>query len=632
MSAIGSTARQPAGRSRLSALTLTALGVVFGDIGTSPLYTIKQCFSEFTGLKPVPEDVLGILSLITWVLIIVVAFKYVMVVMRADNRGEGGVLALMALVVRRSGISDNRRTLYLMLGMAGAALFYGDCLLTPAISVLSAIEGLDVATPAFEPLVVPLSLGVLIALFAAQRFGTGGVGRLFGPITLAWFVAILVLGAAEVASRPDVLAALSPAEAVSFATRHRVVAFVALGAVTLAVTGAEALYADMGHFGPKPIRTAWLAIVLPSLLANYYGQGALLLHNEAALQNPFFLLAPSWALYPMVMLATAATVIASQATISGAFSMAQQAALLGLSPRVRIQHTSASEFGQIYVPAVNWLQLLGVVVLVLAFKSSTDLAAAYGIAVTGTMLVTTLLVFAMALRVWKWGWPISLLVLGGFAVVDATLMSANMVKFVQGGWVPLALAVAIFTAMWTWMKGRAAVAAREQEGSLPIETLLKSITPGRVHRPQGTAVYLTAFGGNAPNSLLHNLKHNEVLHEQVVLLTVEVPDEPYVPPNARALVNHLGKGVHHVVLRYGFMEQPDVPRDLAQLAERGIPVDPMRTSYFVGRNSFVAATRPLLPRWQEKLFIGLARVASSAVEFFGLPANRVVELGSRIEI
>jgi KUP system potassium uptake protein len=421
-------------------------------------------------------------------------------------------------------------------------------------------------------------------------------------------------------------------QAVDFAARHGFVAFVALGAVTLAVTGAEALYADMGHFGAKPIRFAWLVVVLPALLANYYGQGALLLSDPAALENPFFRLAPSWMLYPLVALATAAAVIASQATISGAYSMAQQAALLGLSPRIRIQHTSESEFGQIYVPAINWMQLAGVVALVLAFKSSTNLAAAYGIAVTGTMLVTTLLVFVLAIRAWKWSWPLALVVLGGFLAVDATLLSANMVKFAQGGWVPLALALLIFTAMWTWYKGRLAVAARENEGALPMEALLRSINPSRVHRPQGTAVYLTAFSGNAPNCLLHNLKHNEVLHEQVVLLTVEVPDEPYVPPNARARVSHLGKGVHHVLLRYGFMEQPDVPRDLLALADRGVPVDPMRTSYFVGRNSFVAAERPLLPRWQEKLFLTLARVASSAGDFFGLPANRVVELGSRIEI
>ena len=631
MSGNESTVR-PLGRSRTATLTVAALGVVFGDIGTSPLYTVKECFSEFTGLKPVHEDVLGILSLITWALIIIVTAKYVLVVMRADNRGEGGVLALMALVSRRAEISPRRRNLYLMLGMAGAALFYGDCLLTPAISVLSAIEGLNVATPAFEPLVVPIALGVLVGLFAVQRVGTAGVGRWFGPITFVWFIAIMILGLKQIVEMPQVLAAFSPLHAIEFLLRHGFVAFVALGAVTLAVTGAEALYADMGHFGRRPIRLAWLGLVLPSLLANYYGQGALLLADPKALENPFFLLAPSWALYPMVGLATAATVIASQATISGAFSMAQQASLLGLSPRVRVTHTSASEHGQIYVPAINWMQLIGVVLLVLGFKSATNLAAAYGIAVTGTMLVTTLLVFVLAVRAWKWSWPLSIAVLGGFMVIDATLMSANMVKFVQGGWVPLALAIVIFTAMWTWMKGRNAVAAREMEGSLPMTTLLSSINPSRVHRPQGTAVYLTAFSGNAPNCLLHNLKHNEVLHEQVVLLTVQVPDEPYVPPNSRAQVTHLGKGVHHVVLRYGFMEQPDVPRDLLPLADRGVPVDPMRTSYFVGRNSFVEAARPILPRWQEKLFLVLARVASNAGDFFRLPANRVVELGSRIEI
>ena len=619
-------------RKRLAGLTLAALGVVFGDIGTSPLYTMKECFSAYTGLKPTHEDVLGILSLITWTLIIVVSLKYVVVVMRADNRGEGGVLALMALIARRAGLSASRRTFYVMLGMAGAALFYGDSLLTPAVTVLSSIEGLNVATRAFEPLVVPIALGVLIALFSVQRFGTGSVGRLFGPVTLLWFFVLLVLGLIQIVQTPQVLAALLPLYAVDFAVRHEFIAFVALGAVTLAVTGAEALYTDMGHFGRKPIRYAWFGVVLPALLANYYGQGGLLLTDPSALDNPFFKLAPQWALYPMVVLATVAAVIASQATISGAYSMAQQAALLGLIPRVRIQHTSASEFGQIYVPAINWIQMFGVAVLVVTFQSSSNLAAAYGIAVTGTMLVDSILVSALALRVWKWGWPATVLVLGGFMAFDLTLMSANMLKFLEGGWVPLALALAIFTAMWTWMKGRTAVAAREQESSLSMETLLSSINPSRVHRPQGTAVYLTAFSGNAPNCLLHNLKHNEVLHEQVVLLTVEVPDEPYVPPNARAQVAHLGKGVHHVVLRYGFMEQPDVPRDLLPLAERGVPVDPMRTSYFVGRNSFVAASRPLLPRWQEKLFLVLARFASSAGDFFRLPANRVVELGSRIEI
>jgi KUP system potassium uptake protein len=621
-----------ADRKRTASLTLAALGVVFGDIGTSPLYTVKECFSEFTGLKPVPEDIFGILSLITWALIVIVTLKYVTVVMRADNRGEGGVLALMALVSRRADLSPGRRRLYIMLGVLGAALFYGDCLMTPAISVLSAVEGLKVAAPELEPLVMPIALGVIVALFSIQYFGTAGVGRLFGPVTGVWFAVLLVLGLAELVKAPHVLQALSPLHAIDFCLRHRVVAFVALGGVTLAVTGAEALYADMGHFGARPIRFAWLGLVLPALLVNYYGQGALLLNDPTALENPFFRLAPGWMLYPLVVLATAATVIAAQATISGAFSMAQQAALLGLSPRVKIEHTSASAFGQIYVPAVNWLQLAGVVTLVLAFKSSTNLAAAYGIAVTGTMLVTTVLVSVLVLRDWRWRWALAVPVLGLFLTVDSLLVAANMVKFMLGGWVPLLLASVIFVAMWTWYQGRIAVAQREQEGALPMETLLASITPARVHRPQGTAVYLTAFSGNAPNCLLHNLKHNEVLHEQVVLLTVLVPDEPYVPPNARASIRHLGKGVHHVELRYGFMEQPDVPRDLLPLAERGVPVDPLRTSYFVGRNSFVAGAKPLLPRWQQRLFLMLSRFAASAGDFFQLPTNRVVELGSRIEI
>ena len=623
---------QPASSKRTAALTLAALGVVFGDIGTSPLYTIKECFSEFTGVEPTHDNVLGMLSLITWALIIVVTVKYVLVVMRADNRGEGGVLALMALASRQAGIAERRRRFYLMVGLAGAALFYGDCLLTPAISVLSAVEGLKVATPALEPFVIPIALGVLVALFAVQRFGTAGVGRWFGPVTLLWFVVLLVLGLLHIVEKPQVLQALLPLHAFSFGLRHGAVTLLALGAVTLAVTGAEALYADMGHFGREPIRRAWLWLVLPSLLANYYGQGALLLIDGTALENPFFRMAPGWALYPMVALATIATVIASQATISGAYSMAQQAALLGLSPRVRIQHTSASEFGQIYIPAVNWLLLAGVVALVLSFKSSSNLAAAYGIAVTGTMLVTTILVLALAVRGWNWSWRLVVPVFALFLLVDITLFSANMLKFIDGGWVPLVIAAAIFTAMWTWLQGRQAVAARERAESLPIESLLGSIAPGRVHRPQGTAVYLTAFSGNAPTCLLHNLKHNEVLHEHVVLLTIEVPDEPYVAPDQRANIVHLGKGIHRVVLRYGFMEQPDVPRELARIADKGIPFDPMRTSYFVGRNSFVGAARPLLPRWQQKLFLALARFAASAGDFFQLPTNRVVELGSRIEI
>ncbi len=619
-------------KGRTAALTLAALGVVYGDIGTSPLYTVKECFGEFVGLKPTPENVLGILSLITWVLIIVTTLKYVVFLMRADNRGEGGVLALAALIAGRGGLSAGARRWALMLGMLGAALFFGDCLLTPAISVLSAVEGLTVATPAFGRLVLPIALGVIIGLFAAQRFGTGAVGRWFGPITAIWFVALFVLGAVEIAQEPAILRALSPTYAIGFALHHEWIAFVALGAVTLAVTGAEALYADMGHFGRKPIRIAWLGLVLPSLLVNYFGQGALLLRDVAALENPFFRLAPDWALYPMVALATAATVIASQATISGAFSMARQASLLGLLPRLGIQHTSAAESGQIYVPAINWLQLFGVVVLVAEFKTSSNLAAAYGIAVTGTMLVTTLLALVLARRVWNWSWAASFAAIGLFLLVDSALVGSNMLKLAHGGWVPLALATGIFVIMWTWLRGRTVVGTIERDSALPVEQFIRRIEPGRLHRPQGTAVYLTALHDGVPNSLLHNLKHNESLHEHVVLLTIEVPDIPYVAEPERAEVTHLGKGLHRIVLRYGFMESPDVPRDLAPLATKGVPLEEMRTSYFVGRNSLVAALRSPMPRWQEKLFLGLSRIASSAGDFFRLPPNRVVELGSRIEV
>jgi KUP system potassium uptake protein len=619
-------------RHRTSGLTLAALGVVFGDIGTNPLFTMKVCFSDFTGLKATTDNVLGILSLITWVLIVVVTLKYVMVVMRADNHGEGGILALMSLVARRGEPGAQRRNLYLFLGMAGAALFYGDCLITPAMSVLSAFEGLDVATPAFGPWIIPLSLVVIVALFAAQRFGTGGVGRLFGPVMMIWFAVLFVLGAPQIVRQPQVLWALSPYYAVKFMLDQQFIAFVAVGAVTLAITGAEALYADMGHFGREPIRLAWLSLVLPALLVNYFGQGALLLSDATAAANPFFRMAPPWTIYPLVALATAATVIASQATISGAFSMAQQAALLGLSPRVRIQHTSASAFGQIYVPSINWVQLGGVVVLVLSFKTSSNLAAAYGTAVTATMLVTTMLVYVLAHRTWKWSWPLSIAVLGSLAAVDFLLVSSNMLKFVEGGWVPVGIGAIVFTSMWTWHKGRAAVAAHETEGALSVEGLLEAINPAHIHRPQQTAVYLTAHPDVAPSCLMHNLRNNEVLHDPTVLLTIEVPQEPYVPPNSRASIRHLGKGIHHVVLRYGFMETPDVPRDLATLSDRGVPFDPMRTTFFIGRSKFVKAKRPLLPRWQEQLFLALARFASNAGDFFGLPDNRVVELGSRIEV
>ena len=623
---------RPAGRRRAAGLALAALGVVFGDIGTSPLYTVQTCFSDFTGLNPSPENVLGMLSLITWALMIVVTLKYVVVVMRADNHGEGGVLSLMALDSREPGISNRRRRVYVFLGIAGAALFYGDCLLTPAISVLSAVEGLNVATPAFEPLVLPIALGVLIALFAVQRFGTGGIGNLFGPVMLAWFTILFLLGIRQVTGHPEVLAALSPYHAYEFALRHKWGAFVSLGAVTLALTGAEALYADMGHFGRQPIRRAWIFVVLPALLANYYGQGALLLTDPTAAVNPFFRMAPGWALYPLVVVATAATVIASQATISGGFSMAQQASLLDLSPRVHIQHTSASEFGQIYVPAINWLQLVGVVAVVLSFKTSSNIAAAYGIAVTGTMLITTILVLTLALRAWKWPLALAVPLFALLFAVDGSLFSANMLKFTQGGWVPLVIAAVIFAIMWTWYRGRQAVGVRENERAVPLDTLLETLEPNRLYRPEGTAVYFTTMAAAGSNCLMQNLRHNGVLHENVVLLTVQVPDEPFVAPEARVQVNDLGNGLYRAVLRYGFMERPDVGRDMAELAAKGVPIDALHSSFFIGHNNIVGGEHPLLPIWQRKLFLMLTRFAASPAEFFGLPANRVVELGSRLEI
>jgi KUP system potassium uptake protein len=623
---------RPAGRKRAAGLTLAALGVVFGDIGTSPLYTVQTCFSDFTGLKPTHDNVLGMLSLITWALIIVVTLKYVIVVMRADNRGEGGVLALMALVSREPGISARRRNVYVILGMLGAALFYGDCLLTPAISVLSAVEGLNVATPAFEPVILPIAMVVLIGLFAMQHFGTGGLGHLFGPIMLIWFAILFVLGARQIAQQPEVLMALSPQHAFAFAMKHKTGAFVALGAVTLALTGAEALYADIGHFGRNPIRAAWLIVVFPALLANYYGQGALLLADPAAASNPFFRLAPDWALYPLVVVATMATVIASQATISGAFSMAQQATLLGLSPRANIRHTSPSEFGQIYVPAVNWLQLAGVLGIVLAFKTGPDIASAYGIAVTGTMLITTVLVLTLAIRAWKWPWPLVVPLFLLLLVVDGSLFSANMMKFTEGGWVPLVIATVLFIAMWTWYRGRQAVSQREHEQAVPIDTLLATIDPETLSRPQGTAIYLTTFSDSASNSLIQNLRHNGVLHQHVVLLTVHLLDEPFVSPEDRLRVRELGSGLHRAVLCYGFMEKPDAGHDVAGLEKLGIPVDPVHTSFFIGHNNVVSGEHPLLPSWQRQLFLMLSRFAASPTDFLGLPANRTVELGSRIEV
>ena len=622
---------RPAGRRRSAGLSLAALGVVFGDIGTSPLYTVQTCFSDYTGLQPTPDNVLGILSLITWALIVVVTVKYVGVVMRADNHGEGGVLALMALVSGAPGVSPRRRRIYVFLAIAGAALFYGDCLLTPAISVLSAVEGLNVATPAFTPVVLPIAVGVLTALFAVQRFGTSGIGHWFGPVMFLWFVLLFVLGIRHVAHHPEVLAALSPLHAAEFALRHKTLAFVSLGAVTLALTGAEALYADLGHFGRGPIRLAWATVVLPALLANYYGQGALLLTDPTAVANPFFRLAPGWALYPLVVVATLATVIASQATISGAFSMAQQATLLGLSPRARIQHTSASESGQIYVPAVNWLQLAGVIAIVLAFQTSSNIASAYGIAVTGTMLVTTVLVLVLAVRGWKWPLPLAVPLFLLLLVVDGSLFSANLLKFTHGGWVPLVIALALFACMTTWYRGRQAVDRREKERSVPIDRLLETVEPDKVFRPRGTAVYLTTYSDYGSNCLMQNLTHNGVLHEHVVLLTVQWADEPFIAPAARLQASEIGSGIYRALLataswssRRSHATSARSPTTACRSTRAHVVVH--RPQQHGRRRE--AADADL----QRRLFLVLVRFAASAGDFLGLPANRTVELGIRIEV
>ncbi len=611
-------------------LTLAAVGVVYGDIGTSPLYTLRECLNAAGGFDE--ATVLGILSLIFWALVGVVTLKYVVLAMRWDNRGEGGVLALMALTMQGKGLDARAKRTFFALGVIGAALFYGDCILTPAISVLSAVEGLKIATDTFEPFVLPISLVVLVVLFLAQRYGTRGVGALFGPVTVVWFATLMVLGLVHIAGNPGVLLAVDPRHAVAFFMDHGWIAFATLGAVVLAITGGEALYADMGHFGAKPIRFAWFGLVLPSLLVNYFGQGALVLADPAAVENPFYLMAPGWALLPLVALATAATVIASQAVISGAFSMAQQATLLGLSPRMRIKHTSHSEMGQIYISTINWGLMAGVAVLVVGFGSSERLANAYGIAVTGTMTVTTVLAMAAARHLWGWSAGRVALVLGGFLVVDLAFLSANMLKIASGGWIPLLVGALVFAVMWTWRRGRVALAEQESADSLPTDLFLKRVEPGKPHRVSGTAVFMTARGNEIPRALLHNLKHNQVLHERVVLATVETVSVPRVPGAERVEVTDLGKGFLAVRLRFGFMQSPDVPKALARLSRLGHAWDEMRVSYFIGRNSLASAVKPQLPRWQERLFIALYKLGANAGDFFRIPPGKVVELGTRVEI
>ncbi len=613
-------------------LVLGVLGVVYGDIGTSPLYAFKASLVHFTGGHWGPPEVLGILSLILWSLLVIVTLKYVWLVMRADNRGEGGILALMAMAQHAAAARPRLRSVLVFAGILGACLFFGDGVITPAISVLSAVEGLEIAAPRLAEFVLPISAVIIVALFAIQSRGTADVGRLFGPVMVVWFACLGIMGAMAVAREPEVLRALSPLPGLWLIWHYKVLAFVALGSIVLTVTGAEALYADMGHFGARPIRVAWLCLVLPSLVINYFGQGALVLSEPGALDNPFFLLAPAWSRLPLVVLATAATVIASQAVISGAYSMARQCMQLGFLPRMRVTHTSATEEGQIYVPQINTALMVGVLLLVFAFRSSDALASAYGIAVTGTFICTCTLA-AVVFRI-RFGWSkrLAIGVWGAFAAIDLVFFAANCLKLPDGGWVPLVLAGLLLALMTSWKRGRDLLVARWRADSLLLSSFLTRLPKSRIVRVPGLAVFLTGTPDYVPAALLHNLKHNKVLHDHVLFVTLGNLDVPEVAPADRIELAELAPDIHRVQIRYGFMESPNLPRDLTLLRDRGVAFDPMQASYFLGRETLVQATVPRMPRWRVFMFLVMARNATSAVEFFRIPSDRVVELGVRVTI
>ena len=611
------------------ALVIGALGVVYGDIGTSPIYTLRECLKAAGGGNAA-ETVLGLLSLVFWALMIVVTAKYVTFVMRADNDGEGGIMALLGLAAHTTA-DPGRRVALLMVGLAGAALFYGDGMITPAISVLSAMEGLEVAAPALKPYVIPLTLVVIVGLFAVQSRGSERIGAFFGPVMAVWFATLAISGLVQVLHQPGVLAALNPAHALRFLFGHGWIGFLALGSVFLAMTGAEALYADMGHFGRAPIRLDWFAFVVPALVLNYFGQGALVLSDPAATDSPFYRLFPDWAVFPVVLLATAATVIASQAVISGAFSLSQQAMQLSLLPRLDVRQTSKEAIGQVYVPQINWLLLLCVIGLVLAFGSSDNLAAAYGIAVAGTMVITTGLLAIVARRIWGWSLPVTVAVMGFFAAVDLAFFAANAIKIPQGGWFPLLVGAVVFTLMSTWRRGRQIVLERTSEDNPNLREFIAGLDSARYPRVAGTAVYLAARRGTAPYSLMDNLRHNKVLHERIVLLTVVTERQPFVPVAERMTTEDLGKGFTEMTLRFGFAEAPSVPDALEAHRDR-FAVDLPQTSFFVGRENPVPTTRPDLSLWREKLYVVLTRNAVSAAAYFQIPPKRVVELGTQVEL
>ena len=618
----------------LAATALAALGVVYGDIGTSPLYALRTCFNPETGVSATHDNVLGILSLIFWSLILIVSVKYLVFVLRADNRGEGGILALMALAFPERSKESSTRTAWVLIafGLFGAALLYGDGLITPAISVLGAMEGLEVATPALKPYIVPVTIIVLIGLFCVQRVGTGGVGRVFGWVMLLWFTTLAVLGFKQIFHTPEVLQCVNPTYAWRFFTENGLRGFHQLGAVFLVLTGAEALYADMGHFGKKPIRMAWFGLVLPALFINYLGQGALVLDTPEAASNPFYRLAPSWALYPLVALATAAAVIASQALISGSFSLTMQAVQLGYMPRVAIEHTSSSARGQIYIPWVNWGLMIACIGLVLGFRSSDNLASAYGIAVVLTMIITTLLFYFTARRLWKWNLFPTAALCAVFLAAELAFLSANLVKIQHGGWFPLTIGVIGFTIMSTWKTGRNRLRQRLVNSLLPIEDFLKDVAESKPQRVSGTAIFLAGNPDGTPAALTHNFKHNKIIHKRVVLLTILIEEIPFVETERRVEVADLGEGFFRVIGRYGFMEEPDALEILKLCKPHGLNFREMETTFFLSRETIISSERRGLARWRKRLFALLSRNAQPANAYFRLPPNRVVELGLQVEI
>ena len=619
----------PQTQQNLATLMLGAIGVVYGDIGTSPLYALKETFAGHHPLPIVEANILGVLSIMFWTIMVLVSLKYVTIIMRADNHGEGGSLALLALASELHSDRPKSKWVFVMLGVFAAALFYGDSMITPAISVLSAVEGLNVIAPELNSYVLPITVMVLTALFLVQKRGTGAMGMAFGPIMILWFSILGVLGVLSIAKSPHVLLALNPVYAYQFLFLDPWLSFLTLGSVVLAVTGGEALYTDMGHFGRFPIRLTWFSFVLPALVFNYFGQGALLLDNPQAVKNPFFLLAPEWALIPMVLLATAATVIASQAVISGAFSVASQSVQMGFLPRMEIRQTSSKAHGQIYVPFTNWTLYLAVVYLVLTFQNSSNLAAAYGIAVTGTMTIDTILI-AFVLVAWRWSPFLVTPLIGTFLCVDLAYFAANAIKIPQGGWFPLGIALVSFVVLTTWKRGRKLLFEEIARRSIPIQTIVDYV--GEVNRARGTAVFLVGVNEGAPAALLHNLKHNQVLHERNVLLSVIIEDKPFVTKGNRLLINDLGKSFYRVKVFYGFMQTPDVPAALDLCAPLGLSFDMMDTTFFTSRALIVSAPTPGMMKWRELLFIMMSKNAMNATEFFKVPTNRVIEMGTRIEI